>query len=133
MTEVTTTTATQRPAREQLHELAQLLRIGETYRRLDGGGLAFLAGHRGIVRPGPGGELVVVLRKPQPALVEQLVAAGLIAVTDTGNMVLVRMPEPREFGLVRELAGLSQVDNQRRRQSSQNAGFEQVKHGRHND
>jgi hypothetical protein len=101
MSEVTSTAA-----RAQLLALAELLRIGEQYQRLDSDGLAFIAGTRGIVRPGPGGELLVVLRKDAPAVVERLLGTGLIAVSDTGTMLLARSPTPAEFGLLRELIGI---------------------------
>jgi hypothetical protein len=99
-------TTTLKAARAQLLALVALLRVSEQCQRLDGDGLAFVAGTRGIVRPVDGGELTLILRKPAPDLVKQMLGTGLIQLTSTGDMTLARMPEPREFSLVREALGL---------------------------
>jgi hypothetical protein len=101
MTEAATT------ARAMLAELAERMKVSEQYQRFDSDGLAFVAGFHGIIRPGPGG-LLVILRKDAPALVDKLIGNGLIAVSSTGDMTLARLPTPPEYGQLRELVGVKQ-------------------------
>jgi hypothetical protein len=107
MTEVATTTDPQKAGHPKLAELVRRLSPPTWQCRCYADGeIILLAGTRGIVRPGPGGALVVILRKPAPDLVKQMLDSGLIEVTSTGDLLLARMPEPREFSLVREALGL---------------------------